>query len=243
MLDNWTLVPVSLRCSLSINTLTMYKESTFKTWAVNDRPTTKVQNGANGASDAELLAVLLGNTPASILLARQILADAGGLSGLRRWGFSELTKYKGVNAGRAAAVIAALSLGRRSDYKEIKKVTESKDSYNAVLPLLDGLEVEKFVVVFANKNNRIIATEIISTGGMDAAVVDIRVILRRALELRATCLVLAHNHPSGDTIPSGADIALTGKVKQAAQHLDILVLDHIIVGAGSYSSFADDGRI
>src|SRR5690606_31416755 len=100
-----------------------------------------------------------------------------------------------------------------------------------------------FVVVFLNRANKIMGTEIISQGGITGTVVDTRIIMKRALEERATSLVICHNHPSGNLMPSKADTLLTEKIKQAACLLDIILLDHLIVSEEGYYSFADDGML
>ena len=110
-------------------------------------------------------------------------------------------------------------------------------------PLLEDLSVEQFWVVYLNNSNKVLVQQKISQGGITATIVDIRLILKRALELNATALVLCHNHPSGNLNPSEADFTLTDKVKLAAKLMDIQVLDHIIVTDQSYFSFADQGRI
>ena len=122
-------------------------------------------------------------------------------------------------------------------------ISSSNDVFDLMKPLLEDLSVEQFWTVYLNNSNKVLSQQKISEGGMTATVVDVRLILKRALEVNATALVLCHNHPSGALKPSEADVTLTEKVKNAAKFMDIQVLDHIIVTDQSYFSFADQGRI
>jgi len=110
-------------------------------------------------------------------------------------------------------------------------------------PLLEDLHIEQFWTLYLNNSNKVLSKLKISEGGMTGTVVDIRLILKHALELNATSIVLTHNHPSGILKPSEADIKITSKIKKAAQFMDIKVLDHLIITDQSYFSFADQGRI
>jgi DNA repair protein RadC len=100
---------------------------------------------------------------------------------------------------------------------------------------------ESFIVVYLNKANRVLATEVVSTGGVTGTIADPKIIFKRALELQASHLILSHNHPSGNLRPSEADRKLTDKIKQAARLIDMEVIDHIIVSDQGYYSFADSG--
>ena len=110
-------------------------------------------------------------------------------------------------------------------------------------PLLEDLELEQFWVLYLNNANKVLAKLNLSKGGITATLVDVRLLLKRALELNSTGLILCHNHPSGTLRASEADCKLTEKVKVSAKLMDIQLLDHIIVTDQSYFSFADDGRI
>lgn len=222
----------------------MYRQTSFKTWAVNDRPTNKIAQNKAAASDAELLSVILGNTPASLELSRQLLADAGGLSGLQRWSAEKLAKYNGIGKARAAALIAALQLGRRSEYAPpAEKISSSQDAYSIFRPHLANREKEHFFAVFMNKANKVISVDEIAIGGLTACIVDPRVLFLFAVEKGAAVIAVAHNHPSGAAFPSQADLDITRKIKEGAKLLDIALIDHIIVAGNTYYSFADSGNI
>ena len=228
----------------------MYKNA-IKTWAVNDRPREKfIQKGKDTLSDTELLAILIrSGTPdrSALVVAREILQLANdNLSVLAKLQLKDFIQVKGIGNTKAITLMAALELGRRRRLSEAElrsDVSSSKDAYDLMKPLLEDLEVEQFWVIFLNNANKVLSKNKISQGGMTATVVDVRMILKKALELNSTGLILCHNHPSGTLRASDADIKLTEKIKVAAKLMDIQLLDHIIVTDQSYFSFADEGRI
>lgn len=228
----------------------MYKNS-IKTWAVNDRPREKfIQKGSEALSDSELLAILIrSGTPdrSALVVAQEILTLANdNLSLLAKLQFKDLLSVKGIGPTKAITLMTALELGKRRRLSEAVDrftISSSKDAFDLMKPILEDLSVEQFWAVYLNNANKVLSQQKISEGGMTATIVDIRLILKRALELNATALVLCHNHPSGALNPSEADVSLTEKVKKAAKLMDIQLLDHIIVTDQSYFSFADQGRI
>lgn len=131
---------------------------------------------------------------------------------------------------------------RRKEAPELKKITTSKDAFEQ-LSFLEGLDHEEFWCIYTNRANRVIKTEFISKGGIAGTVVDLRMVLSSAIQLKCSGLVLCHNHPSGNLRPSEADVNLTKNVKEAVKLLGITLLDHIIIGDGRFFSFADDGMI
>ncbi len=224
----------------------------IKSWAEEDRPREKMMlRGKQNLSDAELLAILIGSgtrEESAVALARRILHAAGNnLHELGKCSISELvSRFKGVGQAKAIAIVAALELGRRrqlTDIRERPRVRSSRDSYDALAPLIADLPHEEFWVLLLNRANQIIGREQISAGGTAGTVVDAKMIFLRALEYRASALVLCHNHPSGALRPSQADIELTRKLRHAGQTLDITVLDHLIVSEQGYFSFADEDML
>ncbi len=223
----------------------------IKSWAEDERPREKMlQKGPAALSDAELLAILIssGTRERSALdLARDILALAGNnLHELGRLGVSELQKPKGIGEARAITIAAALEIGRRRQMGEALQrptIGKSADVAEIVIPLLRDLNNEVFCVVYLNQANRVLRHELISSGGLTGTVADIRIILKNALLQNANKLVIAHNHPSGNLQPSNADKELTRKLKEAAEWMEIKLLDHLIVAGTNYLSMADDGII
>ncbi len=229
----------------------MYKKPSIKEWAVEDRPREKMLvNGVRALSEAELIAILIGSGNAdesAVELSRRILASVtNNLHELGRKTISDLQKFKGIGEAKAITIMAALELGRRrkdSEPTERPKINSSADAANIFKPLLSDLPHEEFWVLLLNRNNLVIDKMIISRGGITGTVIDVRIIMKMALECLACSIILCHNHPSGNLIPSEADKEITRKIKDAGKLFDISVLDHVIVGNNSYFSFADEGLI
>ena len=153
-------------------------------------------------------------------------------------------KFKGIGEAKAVTIAAALELGRRRSGGETlsrKRISSSKDAYQILQPIIGELGHEEFWVLFLNNSNKVLRKEQVSKGGLTGTLVDVRLVMKTAIELSAVGMILGHNHPSGTLKPSQADKLLTAKLKTAAQSLDIQVLDHIIVTEKQYFSFADDG--
>lgn len=221
----------------------------IKSWAEEDRPREKMMlKGRAALSNAELIAILLssGNRDESAVeLSKRILNGYGNnLDSLGKASLKDLMKFKGIGEAKAISIAAALELGRRreSSTPQINPtVTCSRDAYNALAPAILDLPHEEFWILLLNTANRIIKREQISSGGVAGTIADPRMIFKPALENLAATIILCHNHPSGSLKPSEADIELTKKLKAAGKHLDIIIADHLIIGARGYFSFADEG--
>ncbi len=226
-----------------------YIPFTIKNWALNDRPREKLlQKGKLALSDAELIAILIGsgNTDESAVeLSKRILFETkNNLNLLGKLSAQQLMIYKGIGEAKAISIIAAMELGRRrrtEDALELVKIASSSTVFELLQPIIGELPHEEFWILYLNNANKIIEKVQISKGGITGTLVDVRITLKKALELGATSLILAHNHPSGNLNPSEADKQLTNKLKIAGESLDIKVLDHLIVTEKSYFSFADEG--
>ena len=225
--------------------------TSIKNWAVDDRPREKlVAKGPLALSDSELLAILIntGNkNKSAVELAKDVLRlGKDNLNELGKLSVSDLMKIKGIGEAKAITLAAALELGRRrqASLSLLKTVIKTSNDIAEYLRLkLKDNSTEVFAVVFLNKANRINNFEIVSTGGITGTVADPRVILKKALEVDATSIVLCHNHPSGSLKPSKADEDLTFKIKEAAKYFDIRVMDHIIVSEDGFYSFSDEGLL
>lgn len=220
-------------------------------WAEDDRPREKMQKkGRTALTDAELLAILLGSgnrEETAVELARRILKSVNhNLNDLGKVSIHDLCKFKGMGEAKAITVLAALEIGRRRKESIPEKKVQvqcSKDAYDYIEPVMTDLHHEEFWVIFLNRNNRIIDRKNISIGGIAGTVADPKLIFKSALESLASGIIVCHNHPSGNTKPSEADIRLTHSLKNAGKLLEIEVLDHIIVAGHHYYSFADEGLI
>ncbi len=224
---------------------------TIKHWAQDDRPREKLlQKGRSSLSDAELLAILIGSgskNESAVDLCKKVLARTGhSLNELGKLSLQQLIEFKGIGEAKALTIIAALELGRRrrsEDALEKKKVTSSTSVFELMQPVIGDLPHEEFWIIYLNNSNKVMDRFQLSKGGITGTLVDVRLALKRALELGATSIILAHNHPSGNLNPSNSDKQLTQKLKTAGESLDIKVLDHVIVTEKSYFSFADEGLL
>lgn len=229
----------------------MEPKNTIKHWAKDDRPREKlIVFGADKLSNSELLAILIHNGTAkksALDLAREILRLGNdNLNELGKLSLANLMTIKGIGEAKAVTIAAALELGRRRQGGNLvqKNAASSPDEIARFLQeKFKDLTREVFAVLYLNHALKIVGFEVVSEGGITGTVADARVILRKAIEKSAVKIVLCHNHPSGNLKPSQADQLLTDKIKQAAELVDIKVLDHIIVSDEGFYSFAEEGLI
>ena len=218
----------------------------------SDKPREKALSlGIRSLSNAELLAIIFGSGlpgKSVISMSQEILASCDNrLSRLSRLSIHEMKKrFKGVGAAKAISLVAAFELGLRTRDEDAALDTQIKNStdiYNMMRVKLQRLEYEEFWVLYLSRSNRVIFEECMSKGGVSGTVTDIRLILKRAIELLASGIILVHNHPSGNLRPSPDDDRITTKAKEAAKLLDINVLDHLIITPTDYFSYSDNGRL
>ena len=220
----------------------------IKDWADDDKPREKlVLKGHAVLSDAELIAILIGSgnrDESAVALSKRILASTNNnLNELGKLTIKQLMKFKGIGEAKAVTIAAALEVGRRRRGEEAQKITKinsSKDVFELLQPILGELPHEEFWIVYLNNSNKVLHKEQLSKGGITGTLVDVRIVLKQALEYGAIGIILAHNHPSLTLKPSIADKQITKKLKTAAEALDIKVLDHVIITEKAYFSFADE---
>lgn len=220
----------------------------IKNWSDDDKPREKlILKGRSVLSDAELIAILIGSgsrNESAVELSKRILASVDhNLNELGTLSIQKLMQFKGIGEAKAVSIAAALEIGRRrrgENAKKITKITSSKAVFELLHPFLGELPHEEFWIVYLNNSNKVLHTAQQSKGSITGTLVDVRLIMKEALELGAVAIILAHNHPSGTLKPSAADKAITKKIKNAALGLDIKVLDHIIITQTTYFSFADE---
>ncbi|MBP3354298.1 MAG: DNA repair protein RadC [Bacteroidales bacterium] len=221
-------------------------------WALEDRPREKMMiHGIRTLSDAELMAILIGSgnkKESAVELSQRILNYVDGkFSQLGKMSVEELkNNFDGIGDAKAITILAAIELGRRRKSEEIDTpdtIRSSNDAYKYIYSRLVDLSQEEFWIILLNNSNRVIDSIRISQGATNATLVDIKLIMKNALNRLARSIVACHNHPSGNPTPSEADKALTNKIKAAAELLDIKLLDHIIVAGEEYYSFTDEGKI
>lgn len=218
----------------------------------DERPREKLLAcGASYLSNAELLAILLrtGTREASVLhIAEQVLAHYRdrGIVELVNMEPQELAAIKGVGLAKAATVVAAIELGRRLSMKavdHIETVYGPEDAARYAMPRLRHEQREHFMALLLDRRNHILSMTDISIGSQSASVVHPREVFRKAIQYSAASLIVLHNHPSGDPAPSPEDIAVTKRLVDAGQIMDIPVLDHIILGCDNFISLKEEGMV
>jgi len=223
----------------------------IKSWKESDRPREKmISQGSTHLTDAELLAILIGHgnqDENAVQLCHRILVSVDhDLVNLSRLTIHDLLKFKGIGTAKAVSIRAALELGRRrqkSDLGNPFTMRTSSDAYSYLKSRLEDLKHEEFRVLLLDRNNHVIGQDLVSRGGVAGTIVDAKLVFKPAIERFASHVLLSHNHPSGNLKPSQQDITLTKQLKLAGQHLDIMVLDHVIITSRGYFSFADEGYI
>ena len=219
---------------------------------VDERPRERLlAEGAASLSNTELLAVLLRTgvkNDSALRVAEKVLAlyKERGLAAITQMSAKELSSIKGVGMAKAATILAAVELGRRLALKaaEARTVVHGPaDAASYVMPRFRFERREHFAVLLLNAKNHILALKTISVGTLTSSVVHPREVFQAAIEQSAASVILVHNHPSGDPAPSGEDLAVTRRMVEAGEIMDIPVLDHVIVGYDKFISLKEEGMI
>lgn len=223
---------------------------TIKDWPEDERPREKMlERGPGALSDAELLAIFLRTGVAgrsAVDLARDLLADFGGLAGLLAADQRRFCAAKGLGTAKFTQLQAVLELSRRYLLTRItgQDVLTSPEATRDYLKMrLYGSPQEIFACLFLDNRHRVIRYDELFHGTIDGASVHPREVVRRVIETNAAAVIFAHNHPSGVAEPSQADLRITQKLKDALAIIEVRVLDHIIVGEGEGTSFAERGLL
>ena len=217
-------------------------------FADDSKPREKLLNyGADALSDAELLAILLGSGTKErnvLELANDILKMNGGLVGLRRVSLEKLRETRGIGPARSTSILASIELGRRFS-KAIREIGErqrincAEDIYQYVHYQMEHLDHEELWVYSLDTKHYLIREEMVYKGTINSSNIRIAEIFKRPLLRNAACFVMVHNRPSGDPTPSAADIITTRNVMAAGATLELPLLDHVIIGAGTYTSIKE----
>lgn len=219
----------------------------------DDRPREKaLTQGIRSLSDAELIAIIFGGGLPGLSvveMARGIMhACDNRMDRVAAMSMNEMmSKFKGVGPAKAVSLAAAFELGRRNRESMAANVDplirQSRDVVEMMQPLVAHLEYEEFWVLMLSRANRVTRRLCLSQGGTAATVVDVKLLMKRAVDCLASGIILVHNHPSGNPVPSGQDDGLTRKIKEGGAILDIRVLDHIIIARDKFYSYLDEGRL
>ena len=209
-----------------------------------------VSRGAAALEDEELVTLLVAENQCDDQargVAQSIITECGGrVSGIADIDISRLRMMSGIGKLRAARLKAAIELGGRVAQQQVAQrdvIASDADVVRVMRPIIGALQHEECWVLYLASSGRILERMRVSQGGVQATVVDCRLIIKRALELLAVQIVIVHNHPSGSAEPSGQDVALTERVAEAAKLFEIRLLDHVIVAQAEHYSFRGHGHI
>lgn len=214
-----------------------------------DRPRERLlKYGVKSLANYEILAIILGtgSKNLSVLdLAKTVLIDLEEINRLNEITVNELMKIKGIGKAKAISIIAAIELGKRVN-KPLTgsiKITNSRIAYDYLKDSLQNENQENLVCIYLNNNSEIINTKTITVGSINNTVFNPRDILKWALKYSAVAIIIAHNHPSGNIAPSKEDVIVTRNIVQAAKLVDVLIVDHIIIGKNKYYSFLENKKL
>jgi len=223
---------------------------TIKEWPEDERPRERlIKFGAHNLSDAQLLAIIIrtgGAGRSALDLAIEMLNSFGNLNSIENASPGELACINGMGEAKVAQIKAALELGRRLLREHHPKgpvFSTGHDVYLYYHPLFRSLRKEVFRCAMLDAKNRVMKECRISEGTLTNSLIHPREAFRDAIKESAASVVFTHNHPSGDTSPSREDILITERLVDAGEIVGIKVLDHVIIGDGSYTSMLEKGYI
>jgi DNA repair protein RadC len=222
----------------------------MKELSLEDRPREKLlRHGAASLGDNELLALVVGQgsrTVDALQLANALLARHGGVHGLARCNADELTRVAGVGRARAAQVVAAVELGRRTLVRAPNarlRLGNPREAAAFLLPRFGARPVEQFGLVLLDSKHRVTQTRVLVSGTLNTSIVEPREVFREAALGSAAAIVVFHNHPSGDPTPSPEDVELTRRLAAAGVLMGIDLVDHLVLGDVRYYSFKEMGQL
>lgn len=221
-------------------------------WTIKELPETErpreklIRNGVESLANDELIGIIIrtGNsTETAVDLGRKILSlDETGLRYLMDTTLEELMSIKGIGECKASQILATIELGKRISYEQglAKIKVGSPKSVSKIFEDMKYLKKEHFRVLLLDVKNQVISVEEISIGTLNSAIVHPRDVFKVAIKKNANAMILIHNHPSGDTAPSGEDIKITERLLEVGDVVGIKVLDHLIIGDSKYLSFKEE---
>ena len=222
----------------------------MKDLSLDDRPREKLlRHGAAALGDNELVALVLGSgsrRSSALAVANELLAAQGGLHALARCTPDDLIRVGGIGRARAAQVVAALELGRRTMTVAPRtrlRLIGPREAAAYLMPRFAARGIEQFGIVILDTKHRVVRTSVLAVGGMNTSAVQPREVFREAAIGGAAAIVVFHNHPSGDPTPSADDVELTRRLLAAGVLMGIDVVDHLILGDDEYWSFKESGRL
>jgi DNA repair protein RadC len=222
----------------------------MKDLSPDDRPREKLlRHGAAALGDNELVALVLGSGVRgtdALQVANELLRARGGVHGMVRSTIADLARVAGIGSAKAAQMLAALELGRRTlahaPSARVQLLTP-RDAATYLMPVFGSRPVEQFGIILLDTKHRVVRATVIASGTLNSTVVEPRDVFREALLAGASALVAFHNHPSGDPSPSREDIELTRRLRAAGTLIGIDVVDHVVLGDARYCSLRETGQL
>lgn len=217
----------------------------LKEMPIDERPRERLlKYGPSSLANYELLAIIMrtGSYNKSVLdISKELLIKFQSLDQINEATIAELTKINGIGEAKAISLLAAIELGKRINVpiKKVIAIKSSFDSYNYLKDNLQHLNQENLVALYLNSKSEVITLKTITIGTLNQTIFNIKDILKWALKYSAAGLIVAHNHPSGDPTPSRQDIESTNALVKAAKLMDIIIVDHIIIGKNKYCSLKE----
>lgn len=213
----------------------------------SERPRERLARlGPRSLSNAELLAIQL-RTGApgenAVQVAQRLLNTFGGVTGLHRAAFDEVCAQHGIGTAKAAQIKSALELGHRMKHEAFEKaeIHSPEEAAQLILHDMGSLEQEELWVILLDTRNKLISIENIYRGSLNSSQVRVGELFKHAIRRNSASIIVAHNHPSGDPLPSPDDIAVTRAIVEAGKILDVDVLDHLVIGSGKFTSMKQRG--
>lgn len=222
----------------------------MKDLSPDDRPREKLlRSGPTVLGDNELVALVLGTgtrRATALRLANDLLGRCGGLHGIARAGAGDLARFDGIGPARAARLVAALEVGRRTlAHAPGARVQfrSPRDAAAFLLPAFGARAVEQFGIVLLDTRHRVLRTTVVASGTLNSTIVQPRDVYREAVLGGAASIVAFHNHPSGDPSPSPDDVTLTRRLRAAGTLIGVELVDHIVLGDVRYCSLKEMGQL
>ncbi|HEV3058180.1 MAG TPA: DNA repair protein RadC [Vicinamibacterales bacterium] len=222
----------------------------MKELSLDDRPREKLlRHGVAALGDNELIALVIGHgsrSAGALSIANHLLATHGGLHGLVRSPPDELSRVAGIGRARAAQIVAALELGRRTLVRGGQARQRLRNAHEAamyLLPRFGARPVEQFGVVLLDSKHRVMRSTVLVSGTLNSSIVEPRDVFREAALGGAAAIVVFHNHPSGDPTPSPEDVELTRRLAAAGVLMGVDLVDHIVLGDARYCSLKELGQL
>jgi len=235
--------PACKQCNLKRHCAHHNRRPSIKELPEDERPRERlIRHGPEAVSDAELLAIIIRDgtrKESAVALAKRLRAMFGSLEAISMLGIAELCEIEGIGPAKAAQIKAAMEIAKRLGghvWELGEKFKGSDQVFSHFDARMRDLKQEKFICMLLDTKNRLIKEVEISRGGLSGSMVDVKTVFGHAMRENASAVIFVHNHPTGDTTPSKEDLAVTQRLKEAADLMGMRMLDHVIVGGGSYRS-------